>query len=220
MPWIQVYTPIGGSVGLSALVAAIPLAVIFVCLAAFRLKAHMAALLALASALLIAVAAWGMPVRLAGLAAAQGAAFGLFPVFFIVLASLFLYRITVKGGQFEIIRASIAGITADRRLQALLIAFCFGAFIEGAAGFGAPVAIAGATLVGLGFRPLEAAGLCLVANTAPVAFGTIGIPIVAYLSGGGHWTAAFVIGTVFAILGAVIWLGIDADMPIHGEESA
>ncbi|HEY5079745.1 MAG TPA: lactate permease LctP family transporter, partial [Opitutaceae bacterium] len=108
-----------------------------------------------------------------------GAAFGMFPVFYIVLATLFLYHITVKGGQFEIIRASLAGVTPDRRLQALMIAFCFGAFIEGAAGFGAPVAIAGATLVGLGFRPLYAAGLCLVANTAPVAFGTIGIPIVA-----------------------------------------
>jgi lactate permease len=160
-------------------VAAIPLAVVFTCLAALRLKAHQAASLALASALAVAVTAWGMPVKLAALAAAQGAAFGLFPVFFIVLASLFLYRITVKGGQFEVIRASIAGVTPDRRLQALLIAFCFGAFIEGCAGFGAPVAIAGATLVGLGFAPLEAASLCLVANTAPVAFGTIGIPIVA-----------------------------------------
>ena len=179
MPWIQATTPVSGSVGLSALVAAIPLAVIFTCLAALRLRAHRAAPLALASALLVAVTAWGMPVGLAALAAAQGAAFGLFPVFFIVLASLFLYRITVKGGQFEVIRASIAGVTPDRRLQALLIAFCFGAFIEGCAGFGAPVAIAGATLVGLGFAPLEAAGLCLVANTAPVAFGTIGIPIVA-----------------------------------------
>ena len=179
MPWIQATTPVSGSVGLSALVAAIPLAVIFTCLAALRLRAHRAAPLALASALLVAVTAWGMPVGLAALAAAQGAAFGLFPVFFIVLASLFLYRITVKGGQFEVIRASIAGVTTDRRLQALLIAFCFGAFIEGCAGFGAPVAIAGATLVGLGFAPLEAAGLCLVANTAPVAFGTIGIPIVA-----------------------------------------
>jgi lactate permease len=120
-----------------------------------------------------------MPARLAALAGVQGAAFGMFPVFYIVLATLFLYNITVRGGQFEIIRASLAGVTPDRRLQALLIAFCFGAFIEGAAGFGAPVAIAGATLVGLGFRPLYAAGLCLVANTAPVAFGTIGIPIVA-----------------------------------------
>jgi L-lactate transport len=179
MPWIQAYTPISGSVGLSALVASVPLAVIFTCLAVFKLKAHQAATLALGAAVLISVTAWGMPVRLAALAAAQGGAFGLFPVFFIVLASLFLYRITVKGGQFEVVRASIAGITPDRRLQALLIAFCFGAFIEGAAGFGAPVAIAGATLVGLGFAPLEAAGLCLVANTAPVAFGTIGIPIVA-----------------------------------------
>ena len=179
MSWTQAYTPIGGSVGQSALTAAVPLLVIFVCLAALRMKAYLAAVLALASALLIAVTLWGMPVGLAGLAAAQGAAFGIFPVFFIVLATLFLYRITVEGGQFEIIRASIAGITPDRRLQALLIAFCFGAFIEGAAGFGAPVAIAGATLVGLGFLPLEAASLCLVANTAPVAFGTIGIPIVA-----------------------------------------
>jgi len=120
-----------------------------------------------------------MPAALALLAALHGAAFGLFPVFFIVLSTLFLYNITVKSGQFEIIRSSLAGVTADRRLQALLIAFCFGAFIEGAAGFGAPVAIAGATLVGLGFRPFYAAGLCLVANTAPVAFGSIGIPIVA-----------------------------------------
>src|SRR5580658_8043132 len=179
MPWTQVYAPVGGSAALSAAVAAVPLAVVFACLAVFRMKASKAAILALASALLVAVLAWGMPARLAALAAAQGAAFGLFPVFFIVLATLFLFNITVKGGQFDVIRASLASLTPDRRLQALLIAFCFGAFIEGAAGFGAPVAIAGATLVGLGFRPFYAAGLCLVANTAPVAFGTIGIPIVA-----------------------------------------
>lgn len=179
MPWIQANTPLSGSVGLSAVAAAIPLLVIFLCLAVFKQKARNAAVLALAAALVVAVAAWGMPARLAVLAAAHGAAFGLFPVFFIVLSSLLLYRVTVKGGQFEVIRASIAGITPDRRIQALLIAFCFGAFIEGCAGFGAPVAIAGATLVGLGFAPVEAAGLCLVANTAPVAFGTIGIPIVA-----------------------------------------
>ncbi len=179
MPWIQNYTPIGGSVGMSALVAALPLVVIFVCLAVLKMKAHKAALLAVASAFIIAVTVWGMPARLTALAFGQGAAFGLFPVFYIVLTTLFLYNITVKGGQFEIIRASLAGLTADRRIQALLIAFCFGAFIEGAAGFGTPVAIAGATLVGLGFRPLYAAGVCLVANTAPVAFGAIGIPIVA-----------------------------------------
>ncbi len=179
MPWIQAYAPVRASVALSVAVAASPLAVMFVCLAVARMKVFKAALLALATALLLSVSAWGMPAGLAALAAAQGAAFGLFPVFFIVLASLFLFNITVKGGQFEVIRASLASVTHDRRLQALLIAFCFGAFIEGAAGFGAPVAIAGATLVGLGFRPFYAAGLCLVANTAPVAFGSIGIPIVA-----------------------------------------
>jgi lactate permease len=143
------------------------------------MKAHKAGPLAVASAIGIAIAVWGMPAKLAGLAFMQGAAFGLFPVFYIVITTLFLYNITVKGGQFEIIRASLAGVTADRRIQALLIAFCFGAFIEGAAGFGTPVAIAGATLVGLGFRPLYAAGVCLIANTAPVAFGAIGIPVVA-----------------------------------------
>jgi lactate permease len=179
MPWIQTYTPAGGSLGLSALIAAIPLVVIFVCLAVLKMKAHKAGPLAVASAIGIAIAGWGMPAKLAGLAFAQGAAFGLFPVFYIVITTLFLYNITVKGGQFEIIRASLAGVTGDRRIQALLIAFCFGAFIEGAAGFGTPVAIAGATLVGLGFRPLYAAGVCLIANTAPVAFGAIGIPVVA-----------------------------------------
>jgi lactate permease len=179
MPWIQTYTPVAGSLGSSALVAAIPLVVIFICLAVLKMKAHKAGPLAVASALAIAVTVWGMPAKLAGLAFVQGAGFGLFPVFYIVITTLFLYNITVKGGQFEVIRASLAGITGDRRIQALLIAFCFGAFIEGAAGFGTPVAIAGATLVGLGFRPLYAAGVCLVANTAPVAFGAIGIPVVA-----------------------------------------
>jgi len=179
MTWIQTYTPLGGSLGMSAIVAAIPLVVIFVCLALLKMKAYKAGLLAVASAVAIAVTVWGMPAKLAALATLQGAAFGLFPVFYIVITTLFLYNITVKGGQFEIIRASLAGVTGDRRLQALLIAFCFGAFIEGAAGFGTPVAIAGATLVGLGFRPLYAAGVCLVANTAPVAFGAIGIPVVA-----------------------------------------
>jgi lactate permease len=179
MPWIQTYTPASGSLGLSALIAAIPLVVIFVCLAVLKMKAHKAGPLAAASAIGIAITVWGMPVKLAGLAFLQGAGFGLFPVFYIVITTLFLYNITVKGGQFEIIRASLAGVTADRRIQALLIAFCFGAFIEGAAGFGTPVAIAGATLVGLGFRPLYAAGVCLIANTAPVAFGAIGIPVVA-----------------------------------------
>jgi len=181
MPWIQIYTPqlLGGSLGLSALVAAIPLFIIGICLAGLKMKAHKAGPLAVASAIAIAIFVWGMPAKLAALSTLQGAAFGLFPVFYIVVTTIFLYNITVKGGQFEIIRASLAGVTADRRLQALLIAFCFGAFIEGAAGFGTPVAIAGATLVGLGFRPLYAASVCLIANTAPVAFGAIGIPVVA-----------------------------------------
>ncbi len=179
MPWIQTYTPVAGSLAMSALVAAIPLVVIFVSLAVLKMKAHKAGMLAVASAFAIAVGIWGMPAKLASLATLQGAAFGIFPVFYIVITTIFLYNITVKGGQFEILRASLAGVTGDRRLQALLIAFCFGAFIEGAAGFGTPVAIAGATLVGLGFRPFYAAGICLVANTAPVAFGAIGIPVVA-----------------------------------------
>jgi lactate permease len=179
MPWIQAYAPVDASPGISAAVAVLPLAVVFVGLAILRIKAYKAVLLALAAALAVAVGPWGMPAALAGLSAVQGAAFGLFPVYFIVLATLFLYNITVRGGQFEVIRASLAGVTSDRRLQALLIAFCFGAFIEGAAGFGTPVAIAGATLAGLGFRPFYAAGLCLVANTAPVAFGAIGTAVVA-----------------------------------------
>jgi lactate permease len=179
MPWIQSYTPVAGSLGISALLAAVPLAVIFVSLAVFKMKAHKAGPLAVASAIAIAVLCWQMPLKLAALATFHGAAFGLFPVFYIVVTTILLYNITVKGGQFEIIRASLAGLTGDRRLQALLIAFCFGAFIEGAAGFGTPVAIAGATLVGLGFRPFYAASVCLIANTAPVAFGAIGIPVVA-----------------------------------------
>jgi len=179
MPWIQSYTPLGGSLAMSALVAAIPLAVIFICLAVFKMKAHKAGPLAVLVAVGIAVGVWQMPPKLAGHATLHGAAFGLFPVFYIVVTTILLYNITVKGGQFEIIRASLAGLTGDRRLQALLIAFCFGAFIEGAAGFGTPVAIAGATLVGLGFRPFYAASVCLIANTAPVAFGAIGIPVVA-----------------------------------------
>jgi lactate permease len=209
MPWLQAYAPVEGSIGLSAAVAAIPLAVVFACLAVFRMKVFKAALLALAAALAVSTLVWGMPARLAALAAAQGAAFGLFPVFFIVLATLFLFNITVKAGQFEIIRASLAGVTADRRLQALLIAFCFGAFIEGAAGFGAPVAIAGATLAGLGFRPFYAAAICLVANTAPVAFGTIGIPIVAMggvmgLNDAGLMKLSGVVGHMLPIVSLII----------------
>src|SRR6185436_9664990 len=139
---------------------------------------HIAALLGLASAWLVAVLVFGMPALLATAAALYGAAFGLFPIGWIVLNAIFIYDLTLRTGQFEILKRTIAGLGADRRIQALLIAFSFGAFIEGAAGFGTPVAISGAMLIGLGFRPLEAAGLALIGNTAPVAFGALGTPLI------------------------------------------
>src|SRR6185369_6202016 len=147
-------------------------------LGAFHVRAHMAAVAGLLTAVGIAIFVYGMPVKLAGMAALYGAAFGLFPIGWIVLCAIFVYDITVHTGQFEIVKHSIAGLADDRRVQVLLIAFSFGAFIEGAAGFGTPVAISAAMLIGLGFRPLPAAGLALIGNTAPVAFGSLGIPIV------------------------------------------
>src|SRR5215208_7395738 len=182
MTWTQHYTPVGGSLALSTLVAAIPVVVLLGLLAFFHVRAHVAALIGLASALAIAVFVYGMPARLAGMAAAYGAAFGLLPICWIVLCAIFVYDITVHTGQFEIVKRTIAGLADDRRIQVLLIAFSFGAFIEGAAGFGTPVAISAAMLIGLGFRPLPAAGLALIGNTAPVAFGALGTPIIA-LSG-------------------------------------
>jgi lactate permease len=176
MPWTQSYVPLGG-VALSALVAAIPV-VVLLGLLAFHVRAHVAALAGLLAALAIATLVYGMPARLALGAAAFGAAYGLFPIGWIVLAAIFVYDITVETGTFDVVRRSVAGLADDRRLQALLIAFSFGAFIEGAAGFGTPVAIAGAMLIGLGFRPLQAAGLALIGNTAPVAFGALGTPVV------------------------------------------
>lgn len=175
--WHQIYTPLG-SLGLSALVAAIPIIFFFVALAALRMKGHVAAAITLLLALGVAILAYGMPVPQALAAAGFGFAYGLWPIAWIIIAAVFLYKIVVKTGQFEIIRASVLSITDDQRLQMLLIGFSFGAFLEGAAGFGAPVAITAALLVGLGFKPLHAAGLCLIANTAPVAFGAMGIPII------------------------------------------
>jgi lactate permease len=175
--WTQTFNPIG-QIFLSALVAAIPLVFLFWALAVLKLRGHIAGLCTTVVALLVAVVVYRMPVGLALASTLQGALYGLFPIGWIVIAAVFLYRITVETGQFEIIKNSIASITEDRRLQALLIAFSFGAFLEGAAGFGTPVAISAAMLVGLGFEPLYAAGLCLIANTAPVAFGSIGTPIV------------------------------------------
>jgi lactate permease len=175
--WQHNYEPIAGSLGVSAVVAAIPIVVLFVMLGVLRKPAWMSALSALISALLVALVAYGMPAQLAFISAIYGAAFGIFPIAWIVFASIMLYRLAVDTGKFEIIKDSIGGLTNDRRLQAMFIAFSFGAFIEGAAGFGAPVAISGAMLAGLGFNPFYAAGICLLANTAPVAFGSIGIPV-------------------------------------------
>ncbi|KVC61795.1 lactate permease LctP family transporter [Burkholderia stagnalis] len=175
--WHQIYTPLG-SLGLSAFAAAIPIIFFFIALAALRLKGHVAAAITLLLSLGVAIVAYRMPVPQALAAAGFGFAYGLWPIAWIIVAAVFLYKIVVKTGQFDIIRASVLSITDDQRLQMLLIGFSFGAFLEGAAGFGAPVAITAALLVGLGFRPLHAAGLCLIANTAPVAFGAMGIPII------------------------------------------
>lgn len=177
MTWQMNVDPLG-SIGLSALVAAIPIFFLFWALAIKRMKGQYAALGGTGLALLIAVLVYGMPAGLAIQATLYGAAFGLFPVCWIVITALFIYNMSVKTGQFEVIKNSLASISDDRRLQALLIAFSFGAFIEGAAGFGTPVAITAAMLAGLGFNPLYAACICLLANTAPVAWGAIGIPIV------------------------------------------
>ena len=175
--WTHNYEPIGGSLGLSALAAAIPIVVLFLMLGILRKPAWMSALAALVSAFVVALAVYGMPVSLAVVATFFGAAYGLFPIAWIVFASIMLYRLAVDTGKFEIIKDSVGTLTDDRRLQAMFIAFSFGAFIEGAAGFGAPVAVSGAMLAGLGFNPFYAAGICLLANTAPVAFGSIGIPV-------------------------------------------
>jgi len=176
--WPQSYDPLHNVV-LSTLCAALPVVVLLGTLAVLRVKAHVAALLGLATALAIAVSIFGMPVGMALGTAAYGIAYGLFPIGWIVLNVIFLYHLTEQRGLFAILRESITTVTRDRRLQLLLVAFCFGAFFEGASGFGTPVAVTGAILIGLGFPPLLASGLSLIANTAPVAFGALGTPIIA-----------------------------------------
>src|SRR3989475_2669839 len=175
--WQHNYEPVAGSLAASAVVAAIPIAVLFLMLGVLRKPAWMSALSALGSALVVALVVYGMPAQFALISTVYGAAYGLFPIAWIVFSSIMLYRLAVDTGKFEIIKDSVGSLTDDRRLQAMFIAFSFGAFIEGAAGFGAPVAISGAMLAGLGFNPFYAAGICLLANTAPVAFGSIGIPV-------------------------------------------
>jgi len=177
-PWQQNYDPTGHW-WLSTLVAALPIVVLLGTLALLHIKAHYAALLGLATALATAVFIFHMPGRLAATTAVYGAGYGLFPIGWIILNVIFMYQLTVESGRFKVLQHSMTGITQDRRLQLLLIAFCFGAFFEGAAGFGTPVAVTAALLIGLGFKPLQASGLSLIANTAPVAFGALGTPIIA-----------------------------------------
>jgi len=176
-PWQQLYDP-AGNIWLSSLIALLPIAFFFVALAVLRMKGWLAGTLTVAIALGVALLFYRMPPLQALGAALYGFVYGLWPIAWIILGAVFLYKVSVRTGQFDIIRASILSVTADQRLQMLMVGFAFGAFLEGAAGFGAPVAITAALLVGLGFKPLYAAGLCLIANTAPVAFGAMGIPII------------------------------------------
>jgi len=177
MIWQHNYDPFG-NLFLSTAVAAIPVVVLLALLAVWHVRAHYAALAGLASAFALAIGVYHMPATLTVAAAGYGAAFGLFPIGWIVVNAIFIYELSVTTGQFEALKGQISSLASDRRLQTLLIAFSFGAFIEGAAGFGAPVAITGALMIGLGFKPLEAAKLALIGNTAPVAFGSLGIPLV------------------------------------------
>lgn len=177
MQWQQIYDPFG-NLWVSSLVALIPIVFFFLALAVFRLKGSIAGTITVVLALLVALFAYQMPVEMALASAVYGFLYGLWPIAWIIIGAVFLYKVTVKTGQFDIIRASILSLTEDQRLQMLLVGFAFGTFLEGAAGFGAPVAITAALLVGLGFKPLYAAGLCLIVNTAPVAFGAMGIPII------------------------------------------
>lgn len=175
--WSQNYAPLG-SVAATAVVASLPVITLLVLLGFFHVRAHLAALAALSMAAVIALVLYRMPAGLVTAAALYGAAFGLLPIGWIVLNAIFIYNVSVNTGGFAVLQRQVAGVSDDRRIQALLIAFSFGAFVEGFAGFGAPVAITGALMIGLGFRPLEAAKLALIGNTAPVAFGSVGIPII------------------------------------------
>ncbi|MGS5405376.1 L-lactate permease [Acinetobacter junii] len=175
--WQQIYDPMG-NIWISSLIALIPIIFFFLALAVFRLKGSVAGTITVVLALLVSLFVYKMPVLMAFASMAYGFLYGLWPIAWIIIGAVFLYKISVKTGQFDIIRSSILSITEDQRLQMLLVGFAFGTFLEGAAGFGAPVAITAALLVGLGFKPLYAAGLCLIVNTAPVAFGAMGIPII------------------------------------------
>ena len=177
MPWHQIYDPFN-NVAVSTIFAALPIVVLLGTLGILRMKAHWAAILGLITALVVAIVFFKMPAGLAFASAGYGAAFGLLPIGWIVLNVIFLYQLTKDKGEFQVLQESLTGVTNDTRLQLVLIAFAFGAFFEGAAGFGTPVAVTAAILIGLGFSPLQASGLSLIANTAPVAYGALGIPII------------------------------------------
>ena len=213
MPWVQQYAPVGGVVA-SACLAAVPLTILFYMLAVRKAKGHVAAAAGLIGALIVAVAVWNMPVSLAISSTLNGAAFGLFPIVWIVITAVWVYNMTVESGEFEIIKDSLARLTDDRRLQALFIAYAFSCFIEGTAGFGTPVAIAAAMLVGLGFTPLWGAGIALIANTAPVAFGAIGVPLIvaASVSGLDQMTVSAIAGRQLPILALIVPLWVCVTM--------
>ena len=213
MAWVQEYTPLGGTIA-SACVAAIPLVILFYMLAVRKAKGHVAAFFGLLGALIVAVAVWKMPVGLAISATLNGAAFGLFPIIWIVITAVWVYNMTVESGEFEIIKDSLARLTDDRRLQALFIAYAFSCFIEGTAGFGTPVAIAAAMLVGLGFTPMWGAGIALIANTAPVAFGAIGVPLIvaASVSGLDQMSVSAIAGRQLSLLALVVPLWVCVTM--------
>jgi lactate permease len=209
MAWTQVYDPLNNWM-LSTLVAALPIVVLLGLLGGFRVKPHWCAIAGAVTAVLVAVTIFRMPFALAGMSFLYGVGFGIVKIAWIVLAAVYLYDISVDTGQFEIMKDSVARITPDRRLQLLLVAFCFGAFIEGAAGFGAPVAIAGAFMIGLGFKPFHAAALNLIANTSPVAWGAIGTPVhtLAAVSGLPESDLSAMIGRILPITGIIVpfWL--------------
>ena len=206
MPWTQNYAALGGSIGLTALVVSLPIFFLLWALAIKRMKGHIAGILTLLLTIVVVILVYRMPVTVALSASLYGIVNGIWPIAWIVVTAVFLYNLTVEAGQFDIIKSSISSISDDRRLQALLVAFCFGAFLEGAAGFGAPVAISASILIGLGFEPLYAAGICLIANTAPVAFGAIGAPIITAgaVTGMGDFVISQAIGRQLPFLSLLI----------------
>ena len=205
MSWTQEVNPFH-NIALSAIIASIPLIFIFWALIIRKMKGYLASLLTTIVAILVAILAYGMPLKLSLLSVIHGALYGFFPICWIIISAVFLYNVSVKSGQFEIIKSFMASVTNDRRLQALLIAFSFGSFLEGAAGMGAPVAITSAMLAGMGFNPLYAAGICLIANTAPVAFGSAGVPIIiaSQVSGLPEMAISQMVGRTLPVLAIIV----------------